>query len=557
MAQTGRFNIEKRGIARLLEDSNLVIPQYQRSYAWEAHNVTEFLDDVVEACKRERPEYFLGSIVIAQNSEANQAPDVVDGQQRLATATILVAQIRDHFKQLQDTRNQDIDARFLMNRDLRSKEDVQKLQLNERDNDFFLKAVLRPGGKITPQRGSHRAIAEAKEICKKRVQDLAAQPNGTDLLIDLLVYLQNKAQVIVLTVPSDENAFVLFETLNDRGLDLALSDLLKNYLFRVAGNRLREVQNSWTAMYSFFEASNTEGDVVDFIRQTWSATRSLIREKDLFGAIKGTVTGKQNAVEFSEELRQYATLFQALLSPSHPFWKDHRPSAARHLETLNFLGLTRLRPLLLAILRSLPADQVAVSLRRAVSWAVRLTVSGNIGSGSVEEAFCQRAREIKDEKIVNADALSSAIETVIPTDAAFQDTFQAFSTAKSKLARYIIGALERAAGGEQEPELVVNTDPTEMTLEHVLPQHPGSKWPGITDEVAAVYRYRLGNMVLLRRTENESLGNDDFKSKQPALQASSLKLTKEVGAERDWDANKIRARQQRLSEHALAAWPLR
>jgi hypothetical protein len=233
MASPGTFGIEKRGISHLLLDNNLVVPLYQRSYAWEARNVIDFLDDIERAVKRDAAEYFLGSIVLAQSTENRGRPDVVDGQQRLATTTILLAQIRDYFASVNDSRSQDIDGQFLMNRDLRSQDDVQKLHLNERDNDFFLKSILRPSQNVIPQRASHRMIAQAKDLCHARVAQLVAATKSADILIELVLFLKERAQVIALTVPSDENAFVLFETLNDRGLDLALSDLLKNYLFRL------------------------------------------------------------------------------------------------------------------------------------------------------------------------------------------------------------------------------------------------------------------------------------------------------------------------------------
>jgi hypothetical protein len=482
----------------------------------------------------------------------------VDGQQRLATTTILLAKIRDHFAAVNDATHQDIDGQFLMNRDLRSREDLQKLQLNERDNDFFLHYVLRPATpKPLPQRDSHRAIIRACQICEQRVKALIDSSKSADILIDIVEFLRDQAKVIALTVPSDENAFVLFETLNDRGLDLALSDLLKNYLFRISGTRLPEVRNSWVSMYSLFEATNKEGLVVDFIRQTYSSKNGLTREKELFGELKKEVTGKQQAVEFAEDLRKNAALFQALLSPSHPHWKNYSPSTARHVETINFLGLTRIRPLLLAILEKFSRPDVEVALKRSVSWAVRLTVVGGLGSGTIEEAFCQRAKEIRTDTIKDAESLSKTIEAVVPNDEVFLEAVKVFVVSKAKLARYLLQALERARSGESEPELVVNPDPDEINLEHVLPQNPETYWPKVTPDEAAAFAYKLGNQVLLRKSENETLGNAGFAQKKPILSASTLKLTKEVGQETDWGPAQIKARQERLATLSLKVWTLR
>lgn len=90
MATTGTFGLDKVGIAHLLKNTNVVVPQYQRSYAWEDRHVIEFLDDIERAVKGEVPEYFLGSLVLAE-TDVKGLPEVVDGQQRLATTTILIA----------------------------------------------------------------------------------------------------------------------------------------------------------------------------------------------------------------------------------------------------------------------------------------------------------------------------------------------------------------------------------------------------------------------------------------------------------------------------------
>lgn len=560
MATTGSFSTDKVGIAHLLKNTNIIVPQYQRSYAWEERHVIDFLDDIERAVKGDAAEYFLGSVVLAAGSDSKGRPEVVDGQQRLATTTLLIAEVRNHFAaQKKDDKRHNIDSQFLMSRDLRDDGDIQKLELNERDNEFFLKLVLRPEQKPpVPQRDSHRAIQDASKLCRERVEKLVKESGSDDILIDLVEYLRDKARVIALTVPSDENAFVLFETLNDRGLDLALSDLLKNYLFRIAGTRLAEVRASWVAMYSLFEATGTEGLVVDFIRQVYSSRNGITREKELFAQIKKTVTGRQNAVELAEDLRRSAVAFQALLSPSHLFWQKFSPSSARHIETLNFLGLTRIRPLLLAIIEKFDQKNVETALKRAVSWAVRLVVVGGVGSGSVEEAFCQRAKEVRSDVLKDAEALSTAIETVIPNDITFSSGFETTSISKSKVARYLLRSLEIEKSGEKEPELIVNSDPTEVNLEHVLPQsHDLAKWPKLSADTAALYAYRLGNMVLLKKSENEKLGDGSFSDKKPILAASSLLLTKEVALSTDWGEAEIKARQLEMAKSAIKVWALR
>ena len=143
IGNNGRLRDRKGRNSPPSQNTNVVVPQYQRSYAWEDRHVIDFLDNIERAVKGEMPEYFLGSVVLAEG-EAKGRPEVVDGQQRLATATILIARVRDHFASATDKdKSHNIDSQFLMSRELRSDGDIQKLELNKHDNDFFLKTVLR------------------------------------------------------------------------------------------------------------------------------------------------------------------------------------------------------------------------------------------------------------------------------------------------------------------------------------------------------------------------------------------------------------------------------
>jgi hypothetical protein len=555
------IGFEKYGIGRVLSEGNLVVPPYQRSYAWGKQNIKDFLDDIERAVTADDSEYFLGSLVLAHDNQKH--PDVVDGQQRLATTAILIAAIRDHYQSLGDNRAQDIDGQYLMNRDLRTKEDVQKLKLNERDNDFFLKSILRPTTpRPEPDRESHVAIQQAYNMISERIFQKNAETGSSAFWIEVILYLLERAKVIVLKVPSNENAYVLFETLNDRGLELAISDLLKNFLLRIAGGRFSEVRDNWVAMQREFEVMGNEDAIVDFIRQYYSSKYGLTREKDLFSEIKKTITKnqgveKQATVDFSVELLRNSRYYQMLVNSEYLAPKELPKKARKNMMTLSSLGLTRIRPLLLAVLDELPAGEIDICLRRAVSWAVRLLVSGSLGTGKVEITFCQRAKDIRDRQIQNADELSQAMESIIPTDSAFKDAFSNVVISKSKVSRYLLIALERQASGADQPELVVNEDSSELNLEHVLPQSGGADWPNFSPADVHAYCHRLGNQVLLRASENSSLGNGPFSRKRAVLGQSTLVLTKQVASERVWSPKEIKKRQEKLAELAVASWPLR
>jgi uncharacterized protein with ParB-like and HNH nuclease domain len=95
MSGLKNISIELAGIGKALINKRLAVPIYQRSYAWEDKHVLDLFSDISEAISKNETEYFVGSIVTTKNE--TQRPEVVDGQQRLATTTILIAAIRDYF----------------------------------------------------------------------------------------------------------------------------------------------------------------------------------------------------------------------------------------------------------------------------------------------------------------------------------------------------------------------------------------------------------------------------------------------------------------------------
>jgi uncharacterized protein with ParB-like and HNH nuclease domain len=166
MAENGKIHFEHKGIGRVLRDYRLAVPPNQREYAWLDEHVNDLFSDFANAIANNKATYFLGTIVLTRG--AGELPEVSDGQQRLATTTILLAAVRDFFARNNDDLRVQSMQPFLMEIDLGSTETVPKLRLNIDDNEFFRKLILSPPGspdrKITPTKESHKLIKQAAEI---------------------------------------------------------------------------------------------------------------------------------------------------------------------------------------------------------------------------------------------------------------------------------------------------------------------------------------------------------------------------------------------------------
>ncbi|MDO9460044.1 MAG: DUF262 domain-containing protein, partial [Alphaproteobacteria bacterium] len=429
MSGLNQIRISLEGIAHVLADNRLRVPVFQRSYAWEKAHVLKLLQDLTVAINTGATEYFLGSIVVS--TQHSGMLEVVDGQQRLATVSVVLAKIRDYLLENgEDDRAATLESEFLLKRDLRSQEAVPRLTLNDIDHEFFAKTVLArpqmPGRSITPSRVSHRLLSDACQVTAKHLTAVAStSKTPVDVLVDYVDFLSERAKVILVQVPDQANAFTIFETLNDRGRDLAISDLLKNHLFYRAENRLPEVQAAWTSMLGALTAVDTDASIVDYIRHYWSSHYGATRERDLYGAIRKRTSSKQSAVDLALGLEAGARDYAALLSSGHELWSDYGPSTRQHIETIKLLGMVQVWPLLLAILAKFSPVEGKKAFRLVVAWGVRFLIHGGLGGGVLEDNYCQRASSINAGRLSTTKQLIAAMAGVVPSDTAFEDAFSA------------------------------------------------------------------------------------------------------------------------------------
>lgn len=125
-----------------------------------------------------------------------------------------------------------------------------------------------------------------------------------------------------------------------------------------------------------------------------------------------------------------------------------------------------------------------------------------------------------------------------------------------KLARYYLRSMELAAKDEAEPWHIPNDDRTTINLEHVLPERPEGNWPQFGDDQAKLYYKRIGNLCLMRATENSGMRSEAFQVKKPVFAASPYVLTKQIAEATDWTAADISERQKTLAGIAVKTWPI-
>jgi len=409
-----------------------------------------------------------------------------------------------------------------------------------------------------PQRDSHKRISAAALTAADHVRSIVEalpEANRGKQLHRWLNFLGKSVKVILVQVADERTAFTIFETMNDRGLKLSAADLLKNYLFARAEDRKDEAVQKWHSMVGVLESIDGEEDgIVEYIRFYWIAGHGPTRTKDLYDLIKKDVTNKTKAVKLASDLEAKVHDYAAVLTSSHDAWASHRPGVRTKVLTLRSLGVTQIRPLLLAAFGKFTPKEMERLLDGCISWSVRSLIGG-VPSGTLEGYYGRAALSVTQGTATNVKTLSTEMAKVIPDDKRFLAAAENANVANANLARYYLRALQRQADGEKEPQYVPN-EGSEITLEHILPQKPGDKWKHLTPEECKAHYNRLGNQALLTGTINSKLGNEEYSVKKPALLASDYSLAKEAGGYSKWGLDQIASQQARLAKLAVSTWPL-
>lgn len=559
MSQFQEIRIQLDGISNILKTKRFRVPAYQRSYAWEDEHVDALLQDIHEAIRSKENEYFLGSIVVTGPADGKH--DVVDGQQRLTTISLLVAAIKDIFAAKGDHEVVvSVKSDYLASTDRKTKEKEPKLTLNEVDNELF-QELIEDAQNIDAakfQRQSHQRLLSAAARIRSYLSTLLAESKDEDETLHAwLDYLESNLKIIVVAAPDDSNAFVIFETLNDRGLELAISDLLKNYLFHKSGDKIEEAKNRWLSMIAVLEAASEDPLTVTYLRHFAMSRYGLVRERDLFNTIKKKVTNKKSAIQLATDLSNTVKLYSALVNTDHDLWQKHNPHVSARVATINLLNMSQIRPLLIAILEKFDAAKIEESFRLLESVAVRFQIVGGVGGGTLERIYSDSAKAVFEGGIKTPQEIISAF-TTLPADSAFRQAFAVAQISRQNLARFYLTRLESALNGAKVQELVPNPSTGHINLEHILPQTLTESWlKSWKPDVARGYQKRLGNLALLNSKENSKTGNGDFAKKCEAYAGSSIVLTKRVAEFSEWTPESVDARQRQMAELAVRAWPIK
>lgn len=538
------------------------VPIHQRDYAWTDDQVSQFWEDIRDAMEADNAEHFLGAIVFRQIEE-DKDYEIIDGQQRLATALIILAVIRDIYYENNDDLWKDIQATYFGRRDRRTREIVSNFIMNSTNDEFFQRFVanhaskdkIRAALKRRTTRPTNKRLLQAYFYLREQVDNLigdALEELDTGPLIDLEEFLSKKLTVILVTVSDEADAFMLFETLNERGLELSIMDLLKNHLFGKARAKIEIVKQKWLEM----NANLDERAGVRFLRHYWVSKHGRIQAGRLFRDIRDKTGTQSAAIGLADDLSKSSFIYAALSAPNDPLWDDHSESLRRNIRSLDGLGAIQCYPVLLAANEKLEPRDFERTVWSMLVMAIRYSLIGGLRTGALEIRYAELAHKITRKEIRRAGAIVRGLRDLYPSDRDFRAKFANKEVQVAKHSRFLLHELEIEARADGlEPIL----DPRDLNLDHIAPKARNQHWKDIGDLAETEYEdwvLRLGNQVLLDAKMNREVGSGPFQKKTTLYRESKLLLTRNVANVTNWTTSEIAERQQWLADLAVQRWRL-
>jgi hypothetical protein len=540
-----------------------VVPPYQRDYSWDEEQWEDLWIDLTDMAGRPDETHYMGALVVEGQSDREFA--VIDGQQRLATLSLLVLAVVGRLLDLAlrgidaDPNRQRADAlrgRFVGERDPASLLESSKLTLNEVDNAHYQDYLIQLRPPLNPRAlpKSNRLLSNCYGYFKEKVEQWAGQTTDGEQLARLVSETAGRQLMFIRIAVDDEvNAYTVFETLNARGIELSATDLLKNYLFSrlKTSADLTALQRRWRALM----ATVKQERFPEFLRYHLQCELPRVRSQRLFKLLRDRVKTGEQTFALLDALESRAEVFAAMLDPTHEYWIERRTSAP-HVAAISVMKVRQMMPLAFAAWESFDADDFSRVLKLLSVVLFRYSAVSRSNTNALELVFHEAARDVLSGKARTPAAVFDSLRAIYIEDARFEDEFASFAPDSAgqgtKLVRYILAHLEADASGKP-----CDPDTDSGTIEHVLPANPSLVWEAsFPRESWERYEDRIGNLTLLEPSINRGLANQDFEVKRAAYASSAYTITRQLAeqAGEDWGPAKLEARQRRLARRAVHIW---
>lgn len=553
-----RIESSDKRVDELLKSNTFVIPRFQRPYSWEVEHVAQFWTDVVENISES---YFIGSMVVYKLDRSSLA--VVDGQQRLTTIAILLCSIRNSFKHL-GAREFAAGLQAYIAQRTRENKTVYVLQ-TETSYPYLQEGVLKDDPPEVPlEMGrEEEAIARAFDVFSRKIserldeikeENLGDEDAKREACVKWLCELRDTVfdlNVIVVTLDNEDDAYLIFETLNTRGKDLALSDLIRNHFtkFIRSNTEVDHAKIKWTKVLDTIAESAVSLEPDNFIVHSWQSRFDFVTKAKVFSKFKAQVNAR-NARDHLNQFMSDSEHWRSIFDQDFR-WGRSEKEVAKSLRALRTFKVVQPAPGLLSLIRAYRDGALRYkNLRDAVAMIERFhfafnAVTSSRSSGGISGMYSSFGRQVFNA--TSAGEVAAAIRELrgklqerYPLPSQFDVGFEQIgytdeNPSQKTLVQYI---LKKVAIFEQQPSIGETDD---LTIEHLLPQ--AKRADGFSDEVIG----QVGNLILVDAATNTLLASKSFAEKKQILTKKGYKLPEILLSAKELDPNVIIQNTRRIS----------
>lgn len=548
-------------IRNLLSSGYYRIPRFQRPYSWTREHIQEFWEDII---RDNPPDYFIGSMVVFK--EGKQRYGVVDGQQRLTTITILLSILRNTLSTLGfedlakgihgliERRNIDNKPEFILS--------------TETSYPFLQDYILKwgePEVPIIPMREEENlqnAFDQFKTLVEGIVQSLSSDPTVTEekqqenikrKLIDIRDAILD-LKLIFVKMDDEDDAYIIFETLNTRGKDLSLTDLLKNHItkhLKVKSASVDQPKLKWERLLETIEGSSCDLNTDTFIHHFWLSRYDYRPAKGIFKEIKRQI-GKSEAKHFLDDLLYDSAIYRSIHEIPYGKWSKQERRIVEGLEALQLFRVQQQTPCILSLARAYKMKKIKKKNLEDAIIAIEkfhflfTAVTSQRSSGGISGMYASLGRRLSKADDMNValvvirelkQKLRDRIPSLDEVKALFPEIIYTDRLSKQRgLIKYILCAFEKQSPSGVTPDFDA------MTIEHLIPQSQiGSN--SLTENVVG----QLGNLILVPEDLNTKLSNKPFMEKKRILETAKLRIPPQIACATDWTINDIKTNTARMA----------
>lgn len=533
----------------------MIIPNFQRAYSWSNKDITELWNAVTT----NTAPYFIGNIVsIEASPEFDNRLQIVDGQQRLTTISLMLMAIRDKYLSIEPSSANDkevIDTaalrinQYITGRNLSvvPVQDFTRMKLN---NDSYQETFSRLIERNEYSSGEERSLNDIqKRIIRNYgiISSLIDQYVQTKLAddkelktLDVIYSVEEKIlnlQIIVIEVRTDNDVYSIFEGINSTGVGLSASDLIKNSILRYTSNSEKSeiAGKNWDQLEGIFLDYGKSDQLPRFLRHQWISENGYINNSELFTTIRNEKLvdkSPDDIIGFTTQLINDANVYMSIKEWKNIDQLNLSIGVKKELEKFHWLNNQQMYEVVLSYInRHLKKDgfrdaQLIKALNKLWNFAFRSSYV-SVSPSAYERKFAEHCKAILEcqpgQLVENINKFYVSLNVLVRSPEQFIENFATDMKYKQEsipLLRYIFKSIMAV----DNPKIEVRNP----TVEHILPQSP-IKW-GLQSRDVAPYVHKVGNLILLNDRENAYVsGNESFDTKvEKVFSISDFKLTNEI-----------------------------